>query len=81
MIRLSVPFENNTLTIIPIKLGIVKSFIVKGKKTVIVDTGYAGNGNKILRYLNENFIKPEDVSLIILTHGHIDHYGSAEELK
>lgn len=75
------PFRNNTQSVIPIKLGIVNSFIVKGEKTVIVDTGYAGNGDKILRYLHKNLIKPEEVSLIILTHAHIDHYGSAEELK
>jgi len=72
---------NNSLSVIPLKLGIVKSFMVKGEKTVIVDTGYAGNGNKILCYLHENFIKPEDISLIILSHGHIDHYGSADELR
>ena len=75
------PFRNNTQSVIPIKLGLVNSFIVKGEKTVIVDTGYAGNGEKILRHLHKNSIKTEDVSLIILTHAHIDHYGSAEELK
>jgi glyoxylase-like metal-dependent hydrolase (beta-lactamase superfamily II) len=71
----------NTAFIIPVKLGIVKSFIVKGEKAVIVDTGYPGQVNKILRCLDKNLIKPEDVSLIVITHGHIDHYGSAEELK
>lgn len=73
--------NNKTLSVIPIKLGIVTSFIIKGEKTAIVDTGYAGSGNKILRYLHENSIKPEDISLIVITHGHIDHYGSAEELR
>lgn len=75
------PTKNRSPYVIPVKLGIVKSFIVKGERTVIVDTGYAGNGNKILHYLLKNSIKPEDVSMIILTHGHIDHYGSAEELR
>lgn len=74
-------FENSYPTVVPMKLGIVNSFIVKGKKTIIVDTGYPGNANKIISHLHENSIKPEDVSLIVLTHGHIDHYGSAEELK
>jgi hydroxyacylglutathione hydrolase len=73
--------NNKTLSVIPVKLGIVKSFIIKGEKTAIVDTGYAGNGNKILCNLQENSIKPEDISLIVITHGHIDHYGSAEELR
>ncbi len=72
----------NSPYIIPIKLGLVKSFIVKGKKkTVIVDTGYPGNADKILRCLYKNQIRPEDISLIVLTHAHIDHYGSAEELR
>jgi len=81
LIEMSEKCRNNTLSVIPIKHGIVKSFIVKGEKAVIVDTGYPGKGQKILRYLHKNLIKPEDVSLIILTHAHIDHYGSAEELK
>jgi glyoxylase-like metal-dependent hydrolase (beta-lactamase superfamily II) len=80
-IGLSEYASKNTPSVVPIKLGIVKSFIVKGEKTIIVDTGYPGNGNKILHYLHKNSIKSEDVSLIILTHAHIDHYGSAEELR
>jgi glyoxylase-like metal-dependent hydrolase (beta-lactamase superfamily II) len=75
------PGKYTTPFVIPIKLGIVKLFIVKGEKAVIVDTGYPGQVNKILRCLDKNSIKPEDVSLIVITHGHIDHYGSAEELR
>jgi hydroxyacylglutathione hydrolase len=68
-------------TVIPVKLGVVTSFIIKGSRAVIVDTGYPGNANKILARLREHAIAPADVSLIILTHGHIDHYGSAAELR
>jgi hydroxyacylglutathione hydrolase len=67
--------------VIPFKLGVVTSFIIRGSRTVIVDTGCPGNAGKILRHLSENSIKPGDVSLIVLTHGHIDHYGSADELR
>jgi glyoxylase-like metal-dependent hydrolase (beta-lactamase superfamily II) len=67
--------------VIPIQLGIVKSFLIKGDKTVIVDTGYPGYGEQILDHLRKNSIAPSDVSLIIITHGHIDHYGSADELR
>jgi hydroxyacylglutathione hydrolase len=73
--------RNITLSVIPLKLGIVTLFIIKAKKVIIVDTGYPGNANKILGHLRENSIKPDDVSLIVLTHGHIDHYGSAAELR
>jgi hydroxyacylglutathione hydrolase len=72
---------NTSLSIIPIKLGYVKSFIIKGDKAVIVDTGYPGNGERILDSLRENLINPSDISLIMITHGHIDHYGSADELR
>ena len=72
---------NTSLSVIPIKLGLVKSFIIKGDKAVIVDTGYPGNGERILDNLRKNGIEPSDVSLIIITHGHIDHYGSADELR
>lgn len=72
---------NKSSSVIPIKLGVVKSFIVREHKSIIVDTGYAGNGEKILRHLHKNSIKPGDISLIVITHGHIDHYGSAEELR
>jgi hydroxyacylglutathione hydrolase len=71
----------NSQSVIPVKLGIVNSFVIKGEKAVVVDTGYPGNGDKLLRCLQKNLIKPEDVSLIVLTHGHIDHYGSAAELR
>ena len=68
--------------IIPIRLGLVNSFIVKGEnKSVLVDTGYPANGDTIVRCLHQNRIQPEDISLIVLTHAHIDHYGSAVELR
>ncbi len=76
------PTERTYLpAVIPLKLGIVNSFIIKGKKAVLVDTGYPGNTDKILRHLEKNSISPTDLSLIILTHGHIDHHGSAGELR
>ncbi len=68
-------------SIIPLKLGLVNAFILKGKRAVLVDTGYAGNSGKIIRHLSRNSIDLRDLSLIILTHGHIDHHGSARELK
>jgi hydroxyacylglutathione hydrolase len=77
------PAERTRLSsiIIPLRLGILNSFIIKGKRAMLVDTGYPGNGDKILRHLERNHISPGDLSLIILTHGHIDHHGSAEELR
>jgi len=63
-----------------ISLGWANSYLVTGKKTIIVDTSNPGNGEKLLKALQENGIEPEDVAMIFITHGHIDHYGSLFEL-
>jgi len=68
-------------TIIPISLGFVKSFIIKGEKSIIVDAGIKGSSDKILAAMKANGVKPEDVSLIIITHAHTDHYGGLGALK
>ncbi len=67
--------------VIQIPLGRVNAFIIRGKRPVIVDTGYPGSAPAIIDRLTENGIDPQTVSLILITHGHTDHFGSAAELK
>lgn len=67
--------------IIPISLGMVSVFIVRGEKTILIDTGYKGSEEKILNRMNEEGIDPDELSLILLTHGHNDHYGSADLIR
>ncbi|UCH50959.1 MAG: MBL fold metallo-hydrolase [Chloroflexota bacterium] len=67
--------------IIQFSLGRANAFIVRGKSPIIVDTGYPGSAPAIIKKLKENGIEPKSVSLILITHGHADHFGSAAELK
>lgn len=60
--------------------GIVNVFFLKGDKTVIVDAGTPGTGRKVLQSLERHGIAREDVSLLLITHGHSDHFGGAPEL-
>jgi hydroxyacylglutathione hydrolase len=59
----------------------VNAFIVRGQRPIIIDTGIPGYDEKILKAMDEKGIKPADISLILITHGHHDHYGSAVALK
>jgi len=61
--------------------NMVKSFAIKGNKTILVDTGVPGSSKNILRELGKNGINKKDISLIVLTHSHSDHSGSAKELR
>ncbi len=67
--------------IIQFPLGRANAFIVRGQRPIIVDTGYPGSAPAIIGRLKENGIDPGSVSLILITHGHADHFGSAAELK
>jgi hydroxyacylglutathione hydrolase len=68
-------------TLIPISLSTVKSFLIKGDKNILIDTGYPGNASRILKELTANSVSPHDVNLILITHSHHDHFGSASELR
>jgi glyoxylase-like metal-dependent hydrolase (beta-lactamase superfamily II) len=64
-----------------VRLAISNTFIVQHERTILVDAGQPGNARTILGRLERQGIEPREVSLILLTHGHIDHYGSAAELR
>ncbi|MGI3901611.1 MAG: MBL fold metallo-hydrolase [Janthinobacterium lividum] len=61
--------------------GMVNSFILVGERPIVVDTGVPGSAAKILAALAREGFSPGDVSLILITHRHVDHIGSAAALK
>jgi len=67
--------------VIRVSFGWVNLFLIKGRKTIIVDAGPPYVGKRILRILTRYGIKREEISLIILTHAHFDHFGGALSLK
>ena len=67
--------------VIPITTPMVNSYIIRGDKPILIDTGLPGYDARILRSMEENGISPGDVSLIIITHCHQDHFGSLAAIK
>lgn len=67
--------------VIRIPLGMVSAFVIKGERSVLVDTGIPGSEVAIVNRLSEAGISVRDIDLIIITHAHSDHFGSLAEMK
>ena len=70
-----------SVEITPIPLGFDTRYVLRGTGVITVDAGSRGMGRRFARGLARASIQLGDVQLIVLTHGHWDHVGSAAELK
>jgi hydroxyacylglutathione hydrolase len=77
--------EGSTMaeTIVQIDTGkFTNAFLIRGDPgCVLVDTGNPGKADRILERLAGHSVAPDDIRLILLTHGHTDHSGSAAALR
>lgn len=69
------------MQIIKIKLLVSNAYLVVDKKSMIVDTGSANEADRILAAVRRAGVREKDISLILHTHGHVDHAGSTAELR
>jgi glyoxylase-like metal-dependent hydrolase (beta-lactamase superfamily II) len=67
--------------IYPIPLGADHVYIVQGKGVIMIDGGVPKKAKAFIKGINKTPIKPTDIKLLILTHGHWDHIGSAKDIK
>lgn len=68
-------------TVVPIPLGFVQAFLLRGERAVLVDTGYLHSEERIERVLVAAGINLRELALILITHGHTDHFGSVAALQ
>lgn len=61
--------------------AISNCYLLLGEKPILVDTGAPGDLKRIIHALKANGIRPRDLSLILLTHGHSSQAGCAAELR
>jgi hydroxyacylglutathione hydrolase len=55
--------------------------IYRPGEAILVDSGNSGSEKKILDAMQELGLEPSMLKLLILTHAHFDHAGSAAKLK
>lgn len=59
----------------------VYSYLIHGETVCLIDSGVVSSEDVIFDYMEKIGLKPEDISLMILTHSHPDHIGSTKSIK
>jgi hydroxyacylglutathione hydrolase len=63
-----------------ITLGIANCYLLRHEGTILIDAGLANQETKFQRELNRLGVPASDIQLILATHGHADHIGSAAKI-
>jgi len=69
------------VSIHPITLGVDNIYLIQGERIIMIDGGMPKQAQHFQKALNRLSVRPGDIDLIVLTHGHWDHIGSAKEIK
>jgi len=70
-----------SLAIHPIKLGFDRCYVIQDAGCIMVDGGSPGQARAFRQAVARLPLKPEEIKLVVLTHGHWDHIGSAKAIK
>jgi len=70
-----------TTKIIPFNLGVTSCYLIMGKEIVMIDAGMPNKLRLFKKVLSRYNIDPARIKLIVLTHSHFDHCGSASEIR
>jgi hydroxyacylglutathione hydrolase len=66
----------------PIRVRETTCYLLEGQTgVVLIDTGPPGGAQAIIDGAAAAGVRHEEVRLIVLTHGHLDHYGATAEVK
>ena len=69
------------MEIIKIRLPWSNVHLILGDRSVLVDSGSAGDLVRIVAALRAHGADPKDLPAIVQTHGHADHAGCAASLR
>ena len=64
-----------------VPVGFDRCYILEGEGVVMVDGGAPGRARAFKAGLARLALQPRDIGLVVVTHGHFDHIGSAKAIK
>lgn len=67
--------------LVRIRGAVSNAYLLLGERPVLIDTGAPGDLPRVLAAFRSARVSPQDLRLILLTHGHSDHAGCAAELR
>ena len=59
-----------------IPVGIDNCFLLRGERTVLIDGGAPFGASAFVNNLRRLGVDPQEIELVLLTHGHWDHIAS-----
>ncbi len=65
----------------PITLGFDYCYVIQGEGVIMIDGGAPKQAKRFMEAIERLSVKPEEIKLIVITHGHWDHIGSAKDIK
>lgn len=75
-------FPTRIIRIPILPLGMVNAHLIRSEAgCILIDAGIPGSERKIGRVLERNGLSFRDIKLIVVTHAHTDHAGSAARLR
>jgi len=69
------------MNVLTVRMGVTNCYLIQDKGTVMVDSGPPNKAESFFRAMRKAGIDPRQIKLIVHTHGHWDHVGSAKVLK
>jgi len=75
-------FDTEIIRIPILPLGMVNAHLIRSEAgCILVDAGIPGSERRIARALARHGLSFRDIKLIVVTHAHTDHAGSAARLR